>query len=162
MPPPTPFRSRLLGLALALAAGGVGHLAFPSFDVWPAAIASIGLLWGALTHLGAVASFAAVFLYAMALYAPMFWWARVAAGTVPWAFLTVATALLVAIVGPAWSFARRLRPLAASPAAAAFAFAAIWTAVEELRAVFPVGGFPWGRLAFSQSGSPMLRLAWLG
>ena len=38
----------------------------------------------------------------------------------------------------------------------------LWVAVEELRSSWPFGGFPWGRLAFSQAESPLGRLAWLG
>lgn len=37
-----------------------------------------------------------------------------------------------------------------------------WTAQESLRDRAPFGGFPWGRLAFSQGGSPLLRLAAVG
>jgi apolipoprotein N-acyltransferase len=39
---------------------------------------------------------------------------------------------------------------------------AFWVAQEGLRDRVPFGGFPWGRLAFSQAGSPLLRFAVLG
>ncbi len=38
----------------------------------------------------------------------------------------------------------------------------LWVAQEALRDRTPFGGFPWGRLAFSQGDSPLLRLAALG
>jgi apolipoprotein N-acyltransferase len=38
----------------------------------------------------------------------------------------------------------------------------IWVLQEGLRERTPFGGFPWGRLAFSQEDSPLLRLAALG
>jgi apolipoprotein N-acyltransferase len=38
----------------------------------------------------------------------------------------------------------------------------LWTAQEALRDRYPFGGFPWGRLAFSQADSPLLRYAVLG
>jgi apolipoprotein N-acyltransferase len=37
-----------------------------------------------------------------------------------------------------------------------------WVAQEAVRSRFPFGGFPWGRLAFSQADSPLLALAVLG
>ena len=38
----------------------------------------------------------------------------------------------------------------------------LWVGQEALRDRTPFGGFPWGRLAFSQGDSPLLRLAALG
>ena len=38
----------------------------------------------------------------------------------------------------------------------------LWVALEECGPFWPYGGFPWGRLAFSQADSPVGRLAWLG
>jgi apolipoprotein N-acyltransferase len=38
----------------------------------------------------------------------------------------------------------------------------LWVAQEALRSRTPFGGFPWGRLAFSQADSPLLPLAALG
>lgn len=40
--------------------------------------------------------------------------------------------------------------------------AAVWVTQEALRDRYPWGGFPWGRLAFSQSDSPTLGLASIG
>src|SRR5699024_6337026 len=37
--------------------------------------------------------------------------------------------------------------------------AAAWVAVEALRSTTPFGGFPWARIAFSQSDSPLVHLA---
>jgi apolipoprotein N-acyltransferase len=44
----------------------------------------------------------------------------------------------------------------------ALVFASVWVSGEQLRSVWPFGGFPWGRLAFSQTDGPLLTLAWLG
>src|SRR5699024_6772507 len=40
--------------------------------------------------------------------------------------------------------------------------AVAWVAEEALRSRQPFGGFPWGRLAFSQAESPTAAAAWLG
>lgn len=37
-----------------------------------------------------------------------------------------------------------------------------WIGVEELRGIFPFGGFPWAKLGFSQANSPLLAWAPLG
>ena len=37
--------------------------------------------------------------------------------------------------------------------------AGVWVLEETLRGRFPLGGFTWGRWAFSQSGSPLVHLA---
>src|SRR5664280_3923247 len=47
----------------------------------------------------------------------------------------------------------RVRPMAVAWA---------WVAQEALRDNTPFGGFPWGRLAFSQADSPLASLASLG
>ncbi|MGH3358149.1 MAG: apolipoprotein N-acyltransferase [Nocardioidaceae bacterium] len=38
-------------------------------------------------------------------------------------------------------------------------WAATWVAVEALRSTFPLGGFPWGRLAFATVDSPLVSYA---
>jgi apolipoprotein N-acyltransferase len=43
-----------------------------------------------------------------------------------------------------------------------FVTGSLWVLQEALRDRTPFGGFPWGRLAFSQDDSPLLRLASLG
>ena len=41
--------------------------------------------------------------------------------------------------------------------------AGLWVAREGISAVWPYGGFSWGRVAFSQSDSPFSDLfAWIG
>jgi apolipoprotein N-acyltransferase len=40
--------------------------------------------------------------------------------------------------------------------------AGLWVLQETLRSRLPFGGFPWGRLAFSQSDGPLAAWAWLG
>ncbi|MCL2802349.1 MAG: apolipoprotein N-acyltransferase [Micrococcales bacterium] len=48
-----------------------------------------------------------------------------------------------------------------APILAAAVFATVVAGVDTLRSFVPFGGFGWGRLAFSQAGSPMGRWAWL-
>jgi len=48
------------------------------------------------------------------------------------------------------------------PAVRALAVAGLWVGQEALRGRTPFGGFPWGRLAFSQIDAPALGLAAIG
>lgn len=100
-------------------------------------------------------------LWGLAFFLPHLWWARVAAGALPWFALATLQALLVGTGTAIWDVARRARWLRATPMAA-LAFALAWVTTEQLRSSWPFGGFPWGRLAFSQTDGPLLSLAWLG
>jgi apolipoprotein N-acyltransferase len=140
----------------------VAYLAFPGFDVWPAGIVGVGALVWALEPLGPAMGYLAAAAFALTLFGPLLGWAAIAAGVIPWVLLVAMTVSLVGLVGLAWPMVRRLPGIRRSRILGALAFAAIWAAVEELRAVIPLGGFPWGRLAFSQASSPMAHLAWLG
>ncbi|MFV0285563.1 MAG: apolipoprotein N-acyltransferase, partial [Demequina sp.] len=42
------------------------------------------------------------------------------------------------------------------------AFGLLWVGMEQLRSLIPFGGFPWGRIAYSQVDAPIARFAWLG
>ncbi|MFN3866227.1 MAG: apolipoprotein N-acyltransferase, partial [Demequina sp.] len=50
----------------------------------------------------------------------------------------------------------------ANPWLGVLAFAVLWTGMEALRSMVPFGGFPWGRVAFSQLESSVASLAWIG
>jgi apolipoprotein N-acyltransferase len=73
----------------------------------------------------------------------------------PWALLSTAQA---AVPGPARR-RERVAVAAGGPVAGALAAASrvLWVAQEAFRDRGPFGGFPWGRLAFSQGDAPALR-----
>jgi apolipoprotein N-acyltransferase len=123
---------------------------------------AIAALMCAVDRLGSAMGYLAACTFALTLFGPLLWWSAIAAGVWPWALLVAMTMSLVGLVGLAWPWVRRLPGIRRSRVLGAVAFAAIWAGVEELRAVVPLGGFPWGRLAFAQADSPMAHLAWLG
>jgi apolipoprotein N-acyltransferase len=86
---------------------------------------------------------------------PMLSWSGTYVGALPWLALSVAEALIVALVGAATALTSRLPlwPLWA---------AALWVADEALRSRFPFGGFPWARLGLSQTSGPLTSLAAYG
>ncbi|MEU2350686.1 apolipoprotein N-acyltransferase [Modestobacter sp. NPDC049651] len=157
-PPATPARpGRLLPWrTLLAAAGGLAlFLSFPGAAVsWlaplgPAALALAvhgrrfrGGLW-----LGLVLGL--VFL------APLLSWTGIYVGAFPWLALAVTEALYLALLGGATALVSRL------PAWPLWT-AALWVADEALRSRWPLGGFPWGRLAFSQPEGPFTALAAYG
>ncbi|GED08718.1 apolipoprotein N-acyltransferase [Cellulosimicrobium cellulans] len=154
--------SRPLTLLLALVGGLVTDAAFPDRGWWPLAFVGVAALFWALRRDGARWGFLVGLVWGLAFFLPHLWWANYATETVPWVALSVMEACFVAVLGAAWVWARRRPWSAARPWAQAVGFALLFVGVEQARTEVPFGGFPWGRLAFSQAGSPLGRAAWLG
>ncbi len=134
-------------------------LAFPDPGIWPLAPVGIALLvlalrrdsarWGALVGL----------VWGLAFFLPLITWADDAVGPVPWVALSTAEAGAVAALGAAWAWARRGDAVWRSGGLQLLVFPVLWVASEEVRSAWPFGGFPWGRLAFSQAASPLVAFA---
>jgi apolipoprotein N-acyltransferase len=146
--------ARLRRPGLAVLAGLLLAAAFPPVGWWPLAPVSAALLvlllrgrpWRAATGLGLV--------YGLAFCFPLFEGLR-PVGLDAWLALSVFEALYFALLGTGIALVTRLPgwPLWT---------AALWITEEFVRGRVPFGGFPWGRLAFSQSASPLTGLAPLG
>ena len=76
-------------------------------------------------------------------------------GAAPWLILCAAFAAFFALLGAVLPVLDRLP-------GGAFWVGAAWVLQEALRDRLPFGGFPWGRLAFSQAESPVRWFAALG
>lgn len=152
-------RDRLTGpparLALALVSGLLLYLAFPPVGASWLAAPAVGLL--ALSCLGARARLGAAlgFVHGVALFLPLVEWAAANAGLLALIALVLLQAAFFALLGAALALVTRTAgwPLWT---------AAIWVGQEALRARVPFGGFPWGKLAFSQGDSWLTPLAALG
>lgn len=154
---------RLRPAIVAAIGGAVTELAFSEFSLWPAAILGVALLTHELDPHRRVRH--GVFLglvWGLAFFLPHLWWANVAVGPLPWLALATLEAALVASGTAAATAILTLRRVRRHVALGAAAFGAVWVASEQLRQVWPFGGFPWGRLAFSQVDGPLLALAPLG
>ena len=94
-------------------------------------------------------------VFGLAFFLPLLSWTGIYVGPFPWIALAVWEALHLALLGGATAMTSRLRlwPLWT---------AALWVADEALRGRFVLGGFPWGRLGFSQTEGPLLALAAYG
>lgn len=147
---------------LALLGGVLTWTAFPDLGWWYAAAPGVALLFLALRRDSARWNALLGLLWGLAFFVPLLWWANVAVGVVPWLALSVAQAGFVALLGAAWAWARRGEAVWRRGSLQVVVFVVLWVAVEELRSLWPFGGFPWGRLAFSQAESPVVALARLG
>lgn len=147
---------------LAIASGLALWLAFPSHNLWAMAPIGVGLL--ALATCGAAPWQGALLglVSGLACFLPMLSWSGVYVGALPWVALAVLESGYIALLGLACALLQR----GTSPSAVAkvrpMVVALAWVAQEALRDNTPFGGFPWGRLAFSQPDSPLARLAALG
>lgn len=149
-------------LLLAIAGGWVTDAAFPQRGIWPAAILGLALLALALSRDSARWGFLVGLVWGWSFYLVHIWWAYESVGLVPWLGLSTASALFVGGFGATWVWIRRWPRVRDSAGLTALAFAAAWVVWEDALAYLPFEGFPWGRLAFSQTSSPMLRFAALG
>jgi apolipoprotein N-acyltransferase len=147
-------RARWSGL-IAVAAGLIGVGAFPRFGVWPLAIISVALLSVALQGRRPRTGAWIGYLYGLAFTIPLLSWTGIYVGPGPWLILAAGESAFFAVLGAALTVGQRQR---FAPAW----IAACWVLEEALRDRLPFGGFPWGRLAFSQSTSPLRWFAALG
>jgi apolipoprotein N-acyltransferase len=148
-------RGRWWALLAAAAAGALLVLAFPPYGLWPLAVVAVaGLSWltrGVTARRGALLGSA----FGLAFFIPLLSWSGIFVGPAPWLLLAVSQTAFVAALGAALAVTSRL------PAWPLWA-AALWVAEEAARSRLPWGGFPWGRLAFSQAGSPLVWLSAYG
>jgi apolipoprotein N-acyltransferase len=149
-----PFRARWAAL-IAVGAGLAGWLAFPRYGIWPLAMVSVAGLSLAVDGRRARTGAWLGLLYGIAFFYPLLHWTGIYVGAVPWLLLATAEAAFCAGLGALLPVLQRL------PAAPLWA-ACAWVLQEALRDRVPFGGFPWGRLAFSQSAAPERWFAALG
>jgi apolipoprotein N-acyltransferase len=139
----TPLRWALLA---ALLSGLLLVAAFPPLDFWLLApVATAGLLatlrgrsvrGGALVGLVFGATFIGGLTPWLRVIGPDAWLAVVVLSALALAVFGAGATLLLELPGwPLWT-------------------AAWWATVESLRSLYPLGGFPWGRLAHSQVDAP--------
>jgi apolipoprotein N-acyltransferase len=150
---------RLWAIVAAIVSGLVLLIAFPPINLWYAAPVGVALL-GLATYRRTFWGGAGLgLLNGVALLVPLLNWAGGYVGPV-WLLLPAGESAYFALLGglsalvtPVLTRWRWSWPLVTG---------LLWVLEEGLRDRTPFGGFPWGRLAFSQGDSPLLRLAELG
>src|SRR5664280_3768790 len=127
-------------------------------------MAPIGVALMALATCGAPAWQGALLglVSGLACFLPLLSWSGVYVGALPWIALAVLESLYVALLGLACALLQGGPSIARVGRVRPMVVALAWVAQEALRDNTPFGGFPWGRLAFSQADSPLASLASLG
>lgn len=164
--PPLPLWGALL---VAAASGPILDAAFPSRGIWPLAFLGIALVL--LSLIGRRAGTAALvgFVAGVCFYLPHIGWATEFLGEVlPMLALVTLESLFVSVGAVAIALSYRWLPVSWGGAAGRLGLlpivvAGLWTAREAIMSVWPYGGFAWGRVALSQSQSPVADLfGWIG
>ncbi|MFJ9609441.1 apolipoprotein N-acyltransferase [Kitasatospora sp. NPDC101176] len=147
-------RAGLPRTGLAALAGLLLALAFPPFDLWPLSLLGVAAL--SLLTRGRTARQAAWtgFAFGLPFFLMLLSWLRVV-GWDATVGLSVVEALFLAVLGSGLALTSRL------PAWPLWA-ACLWITQEWARDRLPLGGFPWGRLAFANTATPYTPLAALG
>ncbi len=151
---PAAFPTRWAAL-LAVGGGLAGVLAFPRFGLWPLAFVSVAVLSVAVDGRRARTGAWLGYLYGAAFLVPLLSWTGIYVGPAPWLILALAFAGFFALLGA-------VLPVLARLPFGPFWVGAAWVLQEALRDRIPFGGFPWGRLGFSQATSPLRWFAALG
>ncbi|WP_091446905.1 apolipoprotein N-acyltransferase [Actinokineospora iranica] len=145
----------LLRCLAVLAAGGLVFLSVPPRPTWWLAPIGFAVLGWVLHGRRARAGLGYGLLFGLGFMTPLLAWTGVFVGPVAWLPLSFLQALLVGVACAAIAAVSGLR-------GRVLWAALLWVAGETLRAVVPFGGFPWGKIAFSQPEGPFLPLAALG
>lgn len=164
-PAPEPVRARWLTsvpwprLLLAASGGAALYVAAPPRPFWWLAPLSFALLALTLRTRRARAGFGYGFLFGVAYLLPQLRWLYdflgPAYGVGPWLGLVALESAFIGLAGAGMALASRL------PAAPVW-MAAVWVGTEAVFSRVPYGGFPWGRVAFTQDEGGFLPLASLG
>jgi apolipoprotein N-acyltransferase len=168
MIPPAPRLPLATAIVTALTAGVALAAAYPSLGIWPLAFVGVGLQLVALQGRRFGTAALVGFLFGASYWGVLVFWTTTFLGPLPWGALTFYEGLWGAaqglLIAAAFRWLPRVWPGAASrlllvPAAVA----GLWILIEAVQSVWPWGGFAWGRVALSQSDSPIRELfPWLG
>ena len=146
-------------LSAAAAAGVALDTAFPGVGWWPLAPVALACLFLLLRAQKPSAGFLVGGAFGLGFFVPHLAWSGIYVGPLPWLALGALQAGYVAVFGTVVAFAGRCGVRGTGQL---LLMAPLWVAQEALRARTPFGGFPWGRVGFSQADSPALGWAWAG
>ncbi len=122
---------------------------------WPLAFVAPALLLIGLRNATPARGFALGLVYGLVGFGLTLSWLQLF-GTLAWSALTALAATSVALFGACFPLVRR----SGHPMLNALGAAALWTSIDWLRGLWPLGGFTWGSLGASQVANPVtIRLA---
>lgn len=129
-------------------------VAFPPLGWWPAAVMGVALLTFACLRARLWEGIVAGGVSGLVFFALLMPWLRVI-GDEAWLGLSAYCAAWIGLVGAGTAALTRMR-------AWPVLVPCLWVLEEALRDRLPWGGYPWGRLAFSQSEAPYSWVSRLG
>lgn len=159
------FVQLLWRVPLAVLGGGLGLWLFPTEGIWILAPVSVALIVASVVGTGFWLGALLGFISGQAFYISHIEWISLYLGPVPLIALTTLQSLFFAVGMGAIALTWRKLFNGKSNFSQlwlALAVACLWTAREWLANNFPYGGFPWSRMAMTQSESILSRYAWLG
>ena len=154
----SPSRLRLpAALLIAAVAGALLSISLPPVGLWPVVfVAPIPLLWLVRGSRPGRASLCG-FVFGLAYFGALLYWILLF-GELGWAALVIMSAGFTAAFGAlAPAVWRREHPLLGT-----LGLAGLWTVIEWIRGMIPLGGFGWGQLGVTQVDAPALPLASVG
>ncbi len=164
-------RARLplwLAVIVAAVAGPVLDAGFPALDWWPFTFIGIAMVLLAQRGRRVGSAFLVGFVAGESFYLVHVAWTALYLGPLPWIALSTLEALFWGVGGILITLAYRWVPRAFPTRLGRLGLlpviiAGLWVLREFVTGTWPYGGFSWGRVAESQSTSPLAPLvAWLG
>ena len=131
-----------VALTLSLVGGVLSSLGFPPVAAWPLAFIAPAMLLIGLRNATPARGFALGLVYGLVGFGLTLSWLQLF-GTLAWSALTVLTASSVALFGACLPFVRR----SGHPMLNALGAAALWTSIDWLRGLWPLGGLHMGSSA---------------
>ncbi|WP_431221287.1 apolipoprotein N-acyltransferase [Leifsonia xyli] len=165
---PRPTLPLWVAVLVVLGAGPVLDAGFPALDWWPLTFVGIAMVLVAQRGRRPGTAFLVGFLAGESFYLVHVAWTALYLGPVPWIALSTLEALFWGAGGILISLAYRWVPRAFPTVLGRLGLlpvvlAGLWVLREFVTGTWPYGGFSWGRVAESQSTSPLAPLvAWLG
>jgi apolipoprotein N-acyltransferase len=153
-PGPAPL-SRWVAIGLAFVGGLALDAAFAPLAWWPIAVPATAAILIAVKGQTWRAGLAIGFAAGLGEFVPLLTWLHVVT-PLAWVALAIVMAAYVAVLG--CGLAMVVQRLPGWPVWTA----CLWVAEELVRDRWPLGGFSWGRLAFSQGDTPFTGYAALG
>jgi apolipoprotein N-acyltransferase len=157
----------LLRLLLAVVGGVCSSLAMPREGIWPLIFVSVALLLASIYRQKFSTALFIGFVGGLSFYLSQIEWLSLYLGPVPWLALSVLEAAIFAIgmatTAAVWAWLDQKLPKTwAGASLTALTIAIIWTSREWVSITLPYGGFPWSRLAQTQSESILAKWVYLG
>ena len=158
--------TRFWRLPASIGGGLVSSLAFPREDLWPLIFVSVILLLSSVKGLRFWPATFIGFAGGFAFYASQIEWMSLYLGPVPWIALSILEGIIFALgmglIAMIWSWLDHRVGGPFKGLLIATAVAITWTSREWVSINVPYGGFPWSRLAQTQSTSFLADWVYVG